>query len=202
MGRKFIETEGLEFELFPEGTSAVILAGMHFVGLQQHEYSGERTVCEDVVLEWVAGGAGSEGQDLAICESLRVSFHPKSTLHNRMRAILGGDPPQGLDLASLLGRGALITVAHEIGNRGMKAKITGATALPRGMKPPAWEGATSYSDINDPAAQPDLEAAPALVVWKLEHRVTGAPPPAAAPRRPAPQRAAPPADFADSDIPW
>ncbi|WP_296700721.1 hypothetical protein [Thiocapsa sp. UBA6158] len=210
MGRQFKSVDD-DWELFPEGTTAVVLTSMHFVGKHEREWQGQRSTSDMVCLEWTAPEAGADGGDLSTWEVLTVAFGQKANLFKRLRALAGGrEIPDNLDLSQMLGRPCLIEVIHRDSPKGPKPRVIGATPLPRGMVAPAWSGSLAYSDVDDPQAQPDPETAPAIVKWMLERRIVGTPAPAPAPTpRPAPTaqpprgRAAPQAapDF-DDDIPF
>lgn len=212
MGRTYTAAAD-DWEMFPSGTSAVVLTALHFVGRHAREWQGQTSTHELVCLEWTAPGAGAEGGDLSVWEALTVAFGQKSNLYKRIRALVGGEPPERLDLATLLGRGALVEVEHRETPKGAKARVIGATPLPRGMAPPTWTGPLAYSDVADPDAQPDPDTAPAIVRWMLERRITeeqtaptpaATPPqtPAPAPHPPrAPARGGPEPDL-DDDIPF
>jgi hypothetical protein len=190
MARVFSNQSGGEFELFPEGTSATVLTGIHFVGKHEREWEGKKKIEELVILEHTAPAAGSDGRDLSTCEVVTFSFGEKSKLYNRVRAYMGGrDPEEGADLRTLLGKVALIEVQHKESGGYMRARVLNATALPRGMPAPVWSGTPSYTDIEDREAQPDPEAVPALVRKLLETRVQpqAAKRTALAPAQPAPR---------------
>jgi hypothetical protein len=62
MGRQYTQTAD-DWELFPSGTSAVVLTSIHFVGRHDREWQGQHTTADMVCLEWTAPAAGAEGGD-------------------------------------------------------------------------------------------------------------------------------------------
>jgi hypothetical protein len=88
-----------DWELFPEGTTAVVLTSMMFVWRHEREWQGQKSAADMVCLEWTAPEAGAEGGDLSTWEVLTVAFGQKSNLYKRLRALAGGkDIPDGIDL--------------------------------------------------------------------------------------------------------
>jgi hypothetical protein len=204
MGRTFTKQEDGEFVLAPEGTSTAVLWCLAYLGKHESTYQGETRLRELVGLAWELAEPAEDGRHLSVTEVLTASLNERAKFFARVLALTGKrEPPEGFDLERLLGRGAVVTVAHEIRDGKTWANVTQAGPLPRGMAAPPPSVALTYYDVDAPTPEA-LERLPSRFRKLLERadlsRLPPSPPkaPSAAPA-PKPAPAAVPFD---DDIPW
>ena len=131
MPRYFAKSEG-NFELPTEGSHVASLTTLAFLG--QHLNSFSNKYQEMVGLAWATDETDSEGRPLIVLETMNFSMFERSKLYGRILALTGGkEPAPGLDLATLLGKSAIITVTHTAKGDKTFANVTAASPLPRGM---------------------------------------------------------------------
>ena len=131
MPRYFAKSEG-NFELPTEGSHVASLTTLAFLG--QHLNSFSNKYQELVGLAWGTDETDSEGRPLIVLETMNFSMFERSKLYGRILALTGGkEPAPGLDLATLLGKSAIVTVSHSIKGDRSYANVTAASPLPRGM---------------------------------------------------------------------
>jgi hypothetical protein len=208
MGRQFHKSEGDgDFILAPEGTSAAVLTVLAYLGKHQSTWQGQQRVRELVGLAWeLAEPAEEDGRALSVTEVLTASLNEKAKLYSRVLALTGGrEPPEGFDLEKLLGRGAIVTVVHEVRDGKTWANVSNVSALPRGMPPPVASVAPLYFDIEAPEPDwPVVDKLPARFRKLIESAGPAAAPPPARPTaaaHAANMAAQAPAPFED-DIPF
>ena len=229
MPRYFAKSEG-NFELPTEGSHVATLTTLAFLG--QHLNSFSNKYQETVGLAWETDETDSEGRPLTVLETMNFSMFERSKLYGRIVALNGGKEPQpGLDLATLLGKSAIVTVSHSIKGDRSYANVTAASPLPRGMAgiiPRAVVyfdlsefDAASYSSLpkrfqrlaDDALGQQVTQAAPPLAPAATLRPAAPMAPPAPGYGRPAAPPpaypAAPPAppapaaaDFDDDEMPF
>lgn len=204
MPRLFTKSDSQSFVNPSEGSHVAALSCLAFLGSHLNTFSNKYQ--ELVGLAWETQETDDDGRPLVALETLNYSMYERSKLYARLVALMGGkEPAPGFDFRNLLGRSAIVTVAHTYKGEKTFANITAAGPIPRGT---AGHTPSSlvYFDLAefDPAAyallpkrfQKLTEAAQA------QHPVTSSPPrapviqhPAAAITRPVPE-----ADY--SDIPF
>jgi hypothetical protein len=150
--RTFQKTEDQGDYVLPnEGTTAAVLTCLAFLGKHESTWNGERKFRELVGLSWELGEPGPDGRALAVSEILTASLHEKSKLFSRVLALCGGkEPPQGTDLAALLGRGAIVTTAHVSRDGKTYCNVVNVGPLPRGMAAAAPSVVPVFYDLESP----------------------------------------------------
>ncbi|MCC7277477.1 MAG: hypothetical protein IT487_04055 [Chromatiaceae bacterium] len=192
MKRTFTKTEDTnDFQIAHEGPGAAVLTVLAFLGRHERTWQGETKIQELLGLTWEQAEPGTDGRSLSVTEVQTASLHPKSKFYSRILALTGGrEPPAGFQLDGLLGRGAVVTVAHvEKGDR-TYANVIAVGPLPRGMAAPIPSVTPTFYDIDehDPAAYDALPARFKKLVETAESADYRPAPPA--PPRPAPPPAA------------
>lgn len=210
MGRAFSKTaDDGDFILAPEGSSCAVLTGLAYLGKHESTWQGQTRTRELLGLSWeLADRAEEDGRALGVTEVLTASLHEKAKFFSRVVALCGGrEPPPGFDLEGLLGRGAIVTVVHEVRDGKTWANVSQVGPLPRGMAAPVASIAPLYFDIEapDPAA---LAMLPARFRKLIDSAGTPAPASQAArqasyqAQQPPAPPAAPAPDPFDDDIPF
>ena len=215
MPRYFAKSEG-NFELPTEGSHVATLTTLAFLG--QHLNSFSNKYQEMVGLAWETDESDSEGRPLTVLETMNFSMFERSKLYGRILALTGGkEPAPGLDLATLLGKSAIVTVSHSSKGDRTYANVNAASPLPRGMAG-IMPRAVVYFDLAefDAAAYASLpKRFQRLADDALGQQVTqaqAAPPPPPRPAAPmappsyarpaAPPAPPPPAADFDDDMPF
>jgi hypothetical protein len=152
MGRQFNKqtSDDGDFIVAPEGTSAAVLTVLAYLGKHESTWQGETRMRDLVGLSWELAERADDGRAIAVTEVVTNSLHEKSKLFSRVLALTGGrEPPPGFDLEKLLGRGAIVTVVHDLRDGKTWANVGQVGPLPRGMPAPATSVAPVYYDIED-----------------------------------------------------
>lgn len=221
MPRYFAKSEG-NFELPTEGSHVATLTTLAFLG--QHLNSFSNKYQEMVGLAWETDETDSEGRPLIVLETMNFSMFERSKLYGRILALTGGkEPAPGLDLATLLGKSAIVTVSHSIKGDRSYANVTAASPLPRGMAG-IIPRAVVYFDLSEfdaaayaslpkrfqrladdalgqPVTQATLRPAAPMAPPAAGYGRPAAPPPAYPAAPPAPPAPAA-ADLDDDDMPF
>jgi len=158
-------TEQHSFKSVPAGTHIAICTTLVDLGMQpafeaghlpQHkiyigfEVPGERISMTD------ADGNPTE-RPFKIGSYYTLSLHEKAKLRAvleswRGKAFTGADT-KNFDVASILGKACMLSVAHRVKDDRTYANIMGVMALPKGVPAPTPEGAIlMFPDANDPTA--------------------------------------------------
>jgi hypothetical protein len=204
-------TERRSFKPVPAGTHVAICTMLVDVGMQpafevgkppQHkiyvgfDVPGERISMTD------ADGNPTDGP-AKIGSFYTLSLHEKAKLRAvleswRGKAFSDADA-KNFDVASILGKACMLSVAHRVNGDRTYANIMGVMALPKGVPAPTLEGAIlMFPDANDPTA---LDRVPEFLRKKIDEQIRSTP--AVARPAPARQTAAPQPveEFAD-DVPF
>jgi hypothetical protein len=188
--RTFNKTEDQgDFQIAPEGTTLASLTVLAFCGRHERTWQGETKTQELLGLSWELAEPGPDGRALAVTEVLTASLHEKSKFFSRIMGLTGGrEPPAGFELAGLLGRGAVVTVAHVQKGDRTYANVVAVGPLPRGMAAPIPSVTPTFYDI-DEHDQAAYDALPARFKKLVETAESAdyrpAPPPPARPAAPA-----------------
>ena len=151
------ESEG---EIPPRGTHiGTCIATKDAYGVERRKFQSDQTEKVDLTA-FQFGIRDRAGRPFKIAtRSLRLSGHPKSGLFQFLTSWLGEPPAYNLDLATLKGRKALLTIAHEPSRTRpgvVYARIVGIAPVPEGFEAPAPAAA-----VPPPLPPPAAPATPA-----------------------------------------
>lgn len=121
-------------ELLDEGTHPAICIGVVDFGTQpgSQQFPDPRRQCQ---VDFQAVNEQTEdGKAMTIYKRFTFSSSEKSNLVKTIKAWLGLKDLDGFDMDDLLGKAALITVAHSEGGDVTYANITNISAVPKGTK--------------------------------------------------------------------
>jgi len=119
-------------ELCPEGTHAAVCTGVIDYGTQIVEFNGSEKKQKKISIEFEPQGVEKEaGGRFLIAARLTNSSDDRSTLAKILKA-WGFKNPADVDLETLVGKPAMITVTHS--DDGQYANIGTVSAPPKGMK--------------------------------------------------------------------
>lgn len=223
MARTFQKpAEDGDFIPAPEGTGAAVLTVLAFLGLHESTWQGKPRTRELVGLSYELADRSEDGRALAVNEVVSVSFSEKAKLYARIKALCGGrEPPEGWDLAKLLGRPCLVTVVHSERDGYTYANVEAVSPMPRGMQAVAPSVQPVYFDVNEADAAifdllparfrklaevslPPSAAVPNTAPAAAHSPAAPRPAPSASAAPQSPAKPAPPPDLADfdDDIPF
>ena len=129
------ENEG---EIPPKGSHiAVCIATRDAYGVERRKFQSDQIEKVDLTA-FQYGLRDRAGKPFKIAtRSLKLSGHPKSALYQFLTSWLGEPPAYNMDLSTLKGRKALLTVAHEPSRTrpGVSyARIIGVAPVPEGFE--------------------------------------------------------------------
>lgn len=167
MGRIIEKSEG--YAPPDAGTYPARLTTVALLGWYPDNFNGGKPR-EMIGLEWTMD-IGHESAK--VTEILNLSFSTASKLYGRVRALQRMD--DSLDLETLPGGAALLTIEHKITGDKTRAVVAAAAPLPSGTARPAgghhdllyydWEGSKAE----------DYERLPRLFRWKIDNDQVDAP---------------------------
>ena len=156
---------GTDYAPAPAGTHLGVCYRVLDLGTQRIEYMGEVKKQRKLLIAWELPEEPMEdGKPFSISKKYTLSFHEKSALRADLESWRGqpftekdfSGPPNGFDLAKLLGAPALINVIHKPSKEGTKvfANIAAISRIKKGMDVPALVNEKLILDLND-QANPD-----------------------------------------------
>lgn len=160
-----------DFELAPAGTFAARITTVADLGTQKSDWQGEVREAHKLGITFeLSSRRGKDGQRLAVFDRVTASLHELSRLYQIAQAVLGAEPGEGLDPATLLGKAVLVTLVHRAAGTRTFANVQAVTAIPEGMTVPTTDTPLLFFDLDapDPAVFAKL---PALFRGLIEGRV-------------------------------
>jgi hypothetical protein len=103
-----VSTTPKQYELPDEGEHLAVLADVIDLGEVDTQY-GKRDRVRKI---WLVDQRDKEGKLIAVAHSYTKSLHEKSSLRKAIKAILGRDPGNSMDLETLLGTNMRLVIEH------------------------------------------------------------------------------------------
>lgn len=128
-------------ELHPAGSFAALCVDLIDLGMRVQEYQGKTSASQSCVLVFGTGETDSKGFELFPFREFNVSMGTRSKLRAFLETWRGkafsAEEAQGFALKALVGKPAMLTVAHATSKAGNDySKLEVAAPMPKGMLPP------------------------------------------------------------------
>ena len=189
MGRYAKDTGGSNFTPAPAGTHIARCFRLTDIGTHHSENQGKPNVRNQVIVEWELPNelmdVGEEKKPATVSKFYTNSLSEKANLRKDLEAWRGRqfteDELQKFDLMAILGKPCMVTVIHETKDGKTRAKVTGVTAMPKGLAcPPQVNPSSSFWlddawDDNKFASLP--EGFQKLITQSDEYKQAFSPPP-------------------------
>ena len=149
------ENGGGNFEQPPVGTHVARCIKVIDLGTQKGEYEGRVTAKRQIIIAWelpteLMSEGEHAGKPFSVSKFYTASLNEKATLRKDLANWRGRDfNPQelsGFDPKNILGKPCIVSVT--LSEKG-KAKVTGVTALPKGMTVPDQVNESVYFSLDD-----------------------------------------------------
>lgn len=171
-------------ELHPEGQFAAVCLDLISMGMRVNEFQGHQSASESCVFVFATGEKNSKGQEFYVSTEMTLSMSAKAKLPKfltgwRGKAFTNEELAAGVDLKSLVGKTALISLVKKFALQSGNARVDIDTImpLPKGMQPPVvgkyvrpefWarkklEYAMAYNDFIGRAKRGDAEGSGEIV---------------------------------------
>jgi hypothetical protein len=145
MGRHAKDTGGGDFTPAPAGTHVARCIKLIDIGTHHGEYQGTPNVRNQVIVQWELPNETmeieGEQKPFVVSQFYTNSLSEKANMRKDLEAWRGKqfatDELMGFDLMNILGKPCMLTVLHEIKDGKTKGKVSGVTAMPKGMQCPA-----------------------------------------------------------------
>lgn len=157
-------------EIPPAGTHVARCHLLADVGTQTRAFEGQQRQRRELVIGWRYADPERDGVTHEITRTFTASIAPKSTLRTFLEAWRGRAFADGesFDLRAILGKACLLSVAHVQRPDKAFAKVTAASALPRGMQAPALDVEPLAFDMDDPQTWGALDKLPRFIREAIE----------------------------------
>lgn len=123
-------------EMAPKGTFlATCIEVEERYQVERRKFESEETEIVDLTTFYFGFRAKEGGLRIVRTKPMKISGHEKSALVKFVTTWLGEAPKSGFDTATLLGRGAQITIAHTLANNGKTyANIAAISPVMEGLE--------------------------------------------------------------------
>lgn len=122
-------------EKCPAGFHVAVLAAAYDIGRQRKTYAGDEKVVHQVILVWEVDKRDSKGRRFTLTDYLNASTNEKSTMTQRVKALLGKDPTEAeYDTDVLVGKCVYLMVKAADDPEGWP-RIDNMVPLPEAFKP-------------------------------------------------------------------
>lgn len=154
------ETGGGSRPLPPPGTHAANCVWVIDLGTQHEEFQGKPKILHKVRLTWELSDTRAvfdeaKGEEpFFVSRDYTLSLHEKAALRHDLESWRGApfseEQAKGFDVEKLLGKSCLISVIHKKSETSGKvnAKITGVSAIPKGMAVPKLINPTVFYTVD------------------------------------------------------
>lgn len=145
---------GGDFDPCPAGNHPAVLIGLIDVGTQDESFQGVAKEARKIYLCWeIPGEKTSSGRSHVIGREYTCSFHEKAGLRKLIESWRGKPFADGesFDLTKLIGAACLLNVIHDGNGEKQYAKVSGVSAMPKGMAKPTATIKPITFDLDDNA---------------------------------------------------
>lgn len=147
---------GGDFTPAPAGTHLAICIRFVDLGTQETEWQGQKKVKRQVTIGWELPEERMEdGRPFTISKTYTWSMAEKASLRHDLENWRGRDfteqdlGPDGFDTKNLLGKGCLVSIAHETKNGRTYANVKSISKMMKGMAAPEAENLHVYFSLDE-----------------------------------------------------
>lgn len=132
-------TSGKTFQIPDEGSHQAVLAQVKDLGEVEgyNQFTKKMEKVHKVMFRWEVEQRDDEGRRRAVFERFRLSLHEKAKLKGRVKSILGKEPGPSIDVETLMGSNAMLTIEHKAGVKDpskVYANVAACLRTPKGAK--------------------------------------------------------------------
>jgi hypothetical protein len=127
---------GKKRESAPEGTHNAVCVNITDLGTQTTNFKGEEKTARKILLGWqLVDELTEDGEPILVYKRYTYSDSAKATLMKDLKSWVGVKSGADFDIATLLGKGCLVSVENnEADNGNVYSNVTSVAGVPKGVK--------------------------------------------------------------------